>query len=294
MPGEPTGTVGASPTLKGVLRTRSAVRPLTSSDRDAALAVCGSDLGANVFVAARILEGGISQVLGHHEDRRLTSLAWTGTNVVTVETTDTSRAAFAEYLRRQRSRTASVLGPRDQVLDLWNRLEPTWGPPRAIRAHQPLLTTSVLPSTLGLRLDDRVRPARRDEVDLVLPAAEHMFTHEIGYRPYSGSARSYRAGLLQLIDRGDTWIVRDRGAVVFKTDVGSAAFGVVQLQGVWVAPHLRGLGLSVPMLASVIEQLLLGDVSQVTLYVNDFNLPALAAYRRLGFRQVGDFSTVLM
>ncbi|MGL5851834.1 MAG: GNAT family N-acetyltransferase, partial [Phycicoccus sp.] len=32
----------------------------------------------------------------------------------------------------------------------------------------------------------------------------------------------------------------------------------------------------------------------VTLYVNDFNLPARATYDRLGFRQVGEFSTVLL
>jgi predicted GNAT family acetyltransferase len=31
----------------------------------------------------------------------------------------------------------------------------------------------------------------------------------------------------------------------------------------------------------------------VSLYVNAYNLPALAAYRRVGFRQVGTFATVL-
>lgn len=279
---------------EGVLRTRGVVRSLTPADRDAALDLCAADLGANVFVAARILEGGLAQVLGHYEEGRLTSLAWTGANIVPVETTDASRAAFAERLRRHRTRTASLLGPREQVIDLWTRLEPSWGFPRAIRSHQPLLATSTRPSLLGLSLDDRVRRARRDEVDVVLPAAEHMFVHEIGYRPYSGSARGYRAGLLQLIERGHTWVVRERGEVIFKTDVGSAALGTVQLQGVWLAPHLRGRGLSVPMLGSVVEQLLQQDVTEVTLYVNDFNEAALAAYRRLAFREVGAFATVLL
>ena len=31
----------------------------------------------------------------------------------------------------------------------------------------------------------------------------------------------------------------------------------------------------------------------VTLYVNDYNLPARRAYERVGFRQVGTFTSVL-
>lgn len=281
-----------------MLRTRSPVRPLSLADRDEALDVCARDLPRGVFVAARILEGSrtgsLASVLGHRVRDELTSLCWASANIVPVATTEDSRAAFAERIRRWRGRCASVFGPRDEVEGLWQHLEGHWGPPRDVRAHQPLLVADRPPSALGVELDPRVRPARPDEVDLVLPAAEHMFTAEIGYPPYRGNDRGYRASLVSLAARGHTYVVVDGGEVVFKADIGSLALGCAQLQGVWLAPHLRGHGLAVPMLAGVVEQVMLGPAPLVTLYVNDFNAAARATYEHLGFREVGDFATVLL
>ncbi|CAN7488878.1 GNAT family N-acetyltransferase [Knoellia sp. LjRoot47] len=281
-----------------MLRTRSPVRSLTRTDVDDALELCSRDVAAHVFVAARILEtlpaGSISSAMGVREDGVLTSMCWASANVVPVESTAEARALYAERMRRWRGRVASLLGPREEVVDLWDELEPHWGQPRAIRAHQPLLSTSTPPSALGVELDPRVRPARASEVDIVLPAAAHMFTAEIGYAPYSGSSRSYRGSLASLIARGHTYVVVEDGEVVFKTDIGSLALGCAQLQGVWLAPHLRGQGLAVPMLASVMEQVMAGPAPLVSLYVNDFNAPALATYDALGFAPVGDFTTVLL
>jgi len=279
-----------------MLRLRRAVRPLTQTDRDDALALCAEDLTSSVFVAARILENprSITQVLGFEGDRGLDALCWTCANVMPVAADSAALAAFAHRLGRGRQRHASLLGPRPTVVELWSQLETAWGPARTIRGHQPLLETRTPPSVLGVAADDRVRRARPGDVDRVLPAAVHMFTHEIGYRPFSGSSRSYRDSLRSLIDRGHTWIVVEDGAVVFKADVGSAALGWVQLQGVWIAPWLRGQGYAVPMLAAVLDQLFAEGVVAATLYVNDFNTPALAAYRHLGFTEVGEFATVLL
>ena len=213
-----------------MLRTRSPVRPLSLADRDDALEVCARDLPRGVFVAARVLEGArtgsLGSVLGHRVDGELTALCWASANVVPVGTTEESRAAFADRVRRWRGRCASVFGPRDEVEGLWQHLEPQWGPARAVRDRQPLLVADRLPSTLGVELDPRVRPARLDEVELVLPAAEHMFTAEIGYPPYRGSDRGYRASLASLAARGHTFVVVEDGRVVFKTDIGSLALGL--------------------------------------------------------------------
>lgn len=281
-----------------MLRTRSNVRPLSPRDSDEALALCARNPVRNVFVASRILEsahhGLASEALGFHEDGRLESLCWVTANVVPVETTAAARAAFADRLHRRRSRTASLLGPRDEVRNLWHRLEPYWGQPRTVRDRQPLLVMDVPPSRLGVEIDELVRPAQLDELDLVQPAAEHMFTAEIGYPPYSGPDRGYRANLASLLTRGRTYVLIERGRVIFKADVGSLALGCAQLQGVWLDPSLRGQGRSAALIASVVEQVMLEGVDQVSLYVNHYNEPARAAYARVGFVQVGEFSTVLL
>jgi uncharacterized protein len=281
-----------------VLRTRSPVRPLSLTDRDEALSVCARDLPRSVFVAARVVEGArtgsLASILGHRVDGDLTSLCWASANVVPVATTPQSRVAFAERLRRWRGRCASVFGARGEVEGLWEQLRPHWGAPRTVRSHQPLLVADRPPSAFGVAADARVRPATPSDLDLVLPAAAHMFTAEIGYAPYTGSDRGYRSSLAALIARGHTYVVVENGAVVFKADVGSLALGCAQIQGVWLAPHLRGQGLAAPMLAGMLEQLMVGEAPLVTLYVNDYNLPARAAYARLGFRNVGEFATVLL
>lgn len=281
-----------------MLRTRNPVQALSPSDRDAALEVCAQNLPANVFVAARILEGVLSSqpgtVLGHRADGALRALCYSSANLVPVEADETDLTYFADRVRRWRRHCASILGPSEQVAELWRQLSPAWGPARTVRANQPLMSTTTLPSHLGIDLDERVRPARANEVDLVLPAAAHMFEGEIGYAPYTGSGAAYRSALLGLIDRGHTFVAIEDHEVVFKADVGSVALGCAQIQGVWLAPRLRGKGLAVPLMAATVEQVMQTRASWVTLYVNDFNTSARATYRHVGFEDVGAFSTILL
>jgi predicted GNAT family acetyltransferase len=280
-----------------VLRTHSPVRALTTADRDQALEVCARDTRTNVFVAARILEGGLATtpgaVLGYADGSGLQAICWASANLVPVGCDAQAIAAFASSVRRWRRHCSSLFGPADMVLPLWEALRPTWGKPRDLRTHQPVMATSG-PLPPGIPCDPRVRRARLDEVDLVMPAAAAMFTEEIGYRPYWGSGQGYRQGIASLITRGHTFVRVDDGEVVFKADVGSVALGVAQVQGVWVAPRWRGQGFAGPAMAAVVAQVQAEIAEVVTLYVNDFNTPARATYARVGFTEIGSFATVLM
>lgn len=280
-----------------MLRTRNPTRLLGVDDVDAALDLCAQDPAANVFVASRILDGGLgagsTAAYGWFDDGRLESFVWTVANVVPVGTSAASWGPLAAQVRKVRRRCASFLGPRDQVAGLWGHTRLDFPQPRAVRAAQPLMGTRTPPSQLGITLDPRVRPATVDEVDIVLPAAEHMFTQEIGYRPYTGNPAFYRDSIWRLIRGARTYVVVENGRVIFKADVGSIGLGTMQIQGVWVTPELRGQGLAAGLMAAALEQAMSDHAPFATLYVNDFNAPALATYRRIGMERLGTFSTIL-
>jgi uncharacterized protein len=281
-----------------VLRTSAAVRVLGPADRDAALAVCARDPVANAFVASRLLEqraftpsGG--EVWGYVDRGELVSLCWAGANLVPVEATPTALDGFAARARRAGRRCSSILGPADAVLGLWERLERPWWPARDVRSDQPLLALDREPLVAP---DPLVRRARPQETDLVVPASSAMFQEEIGFSPIGrDGGASYRMSVNQLVMAGRTFVRMDpTGAeAVFKADLASVTPQVAQIQGVWVTPRLRGQGLAAPAMAAVCTMTRRQVSPVVSLYVNAYNAPALAAYRRVGFEQVGTFATVL-
>ena len=281
-----------------MLRTRhQPTRHLGVDDVDDALDLCARDPAANVYVASRILDGGLglgsTAAQGVFDDGRLQAFVWTIANVIPVGTSAASWGPLGTQVRKVRRRCASFLGPREQVLGLWDETRTAFQRPRAVRPDQPLMATRTPPSQLGFAVDERVRQATLDEVDLVLPAAEHMFTHEIGYPPYTGSPSFYRDSIWRLIRQGRTYVVVEDGRVVFKADIGSVAFDTCQVQGVWLTPEQRGRGLAAGYMASVLEQAMADHAPFVTLYVNDFNAPALATYERIGMERIGTLATIL-
>lgn len=213
-----------------------------------------------------------------------------GPNLVPIETTPQARAEFAERLAYSGRRCSSIVGPADEVLDLWRLLAPFWGPARDVRPDQPLLMIGQ-PSEIDP--DPGVRQVEAAQVGDLMPASVAMFTEEVGYSPFRGGGEDlYRKRVADLVEAGYALARWERDSVVFKAEFGAITRHVAQVQGVWVAPSHRGSGLAEPAMSAVVRHgLSLAPV--VSLYVNSFNTAALRTYRAVGFRQVGAFATVL-
>ncbi|MEV6776344.1 GNAT family N-acetyltransferase [Streptomyces syringium] len=278
--------------------TTTTTKVLEPGDLDAALAVLDREPVANAFVAARVHAAGLDpwrlggEMWGWYAGGRLEALCYAGANLVPICAGPEAVRAFADRARRSGRRCSSIVGPAEATTELWSLLEPHWGPAREVRAHQPLMVTRAMPADIAP--DPLVRRIRKDELDVVMPACVAMFTEEVGVSPLAGDGGLlYQARVAELVGAGRSFARIEDGRVVFKAEIGAATALACQIQGVWVAPEYRGRGLSETGMAAVLGYALREVSPVVSLYVNDYNIAARAAYRRVGFEEVGAFTSVL-
>jgi len=298
-------------------RAQHTLSPLQRREIEPALALCATDPVGHVVPAMHLesaarsghLSSGLWAVrrragLG----RDLAGVIWNGANFTAVlpardeAVADAQRADVAASAVSRLARPAALVGPAEPTLDLWGRVEPWWGPAREVRPRQVSMAISATPRHVGAiqqdGLDlDAVRLATELDYALLLPACVHMFVGEVGYDPMRHGRAAYEERLHQLVRNGRSFVqlgtVDGQRAVVFKAEVGAIGGGVAQLQGVWTHPALRGRGLAKAGMAAVIEATRAEIAPVVSLYVNDFNTPAIAVYEAVGMEKVGDFATVM-
>jgi uncharacterized protein len=273
---------------------------LDESDEAAVLRLLATDPVAACVLAGRVeLTGTAPAALGAPlwgigSGRDLDAVCLSGANLIPFAVPGAERVAagaFAERARRAGRRCSTIVGPAPSVQPLWELLGPHWGPARDHRPRQPLLAIDGPPRVVP---DPRVRPVQIAELETLLPAAVAMFTEEVGVSPLriDGGA-GYRARVTELVRSGQSLAWIDRGQVVFKAEIGAVSRAVCQVQGVWVAPSYRGRGIGTAGTAAVVEYARTAIAPVVSLYVNDYNTAARAAYARVGFREVGRYSSVL-
>ncbi|WP_274562526.1 GNAT family N-acetyltransferase [Streptomyces spiramyceticus] len=278
--------------------TQTTTRVLDPGELGAALAILESEPVANAFVTSRVQAAGLDpwrlggEMWGWYAEGRLRSLCYSGANLVPICATPEAVRAFADRARRAGRRCSSIVGPARTTAQLWRLLEPSWGPARDVRSHQPLMVTEELSRLV--EPDPLVRRIDKAEIDVIMPACVAMFTEEVGVSPLAGDGGLlYQARVAELVAAGRSFARIEDGKVVFKAEIGAATSRACQIQGVWVAPEYRGRGLSETGMAAVLRYALADVAPVVSLYVNDFNTAARAAYRRVGFREVGAFMSVL-
>lgn len=228
-------------------------------------------------------------VLNRDNRGKVNGLIYYGAQIVLAADDASAVDAFAVETRKHRG-MRSFVGPKDAVDGLWAGVR-SWHPaPVIVRDAQPVY---VLPAG-ALRAagpDVGVRRARAGDAELVAENSAEMILGELGYDP-----RASRAGFIAAVRRaiagGLWWVWIADGRLRFQLNVGPRSAATAQLQGVWTPPEQRGNGYAALALAAIARRLLTTEAT-LSLYVNDFNGPAIALYERLGFTRAGTFATYL-
>ncbi len=268
---------------------------LGAADRDSVLEYLARSPVENLFLASKVDAYGIDRrrlgkLYAFERDGQIASLLLDGGTLFVSGFDPEALPVFVTHLGPIR-RCTSILGPAISVLGLFvglaERWRGAWGSVSNVRRRQPLMLLEEPPEPTP---DPRVRRLTTDDYQSYLDASVSMYTDEIGSSPFKYGP-GYERFVMDRLRAGEAYGIVEGGKVIFKADLGPKLRDQAQLQGVWVSPDRRGEGISVPALSGMLR-LAMRDYPTISLYVNDFNTPAIRAYEKLGFVEVGALATV--
>ena len=281
--------------------SRFQVRPIGREDEPLALEALDRNPVRDVFIASRILHDGAltafgpSPLWGAFDDGQLRGLLHVGPNLVPATDDQAACEALAAAAGGLYP-TRMVVGERVTVELLWSLIGPSYPAPREVRRRQ--FVYAVEPDLL-VRDPHGPRPRHRPPGRAVRrgPGAAALGRHvhrgdgrePAGPRPRRLPPPGPHAHLPRLdlrLRAGRPAPVQDGRRLrqpPHRPDPGRLR-----------PPELRGRGVGTTAMAACCD-LALDRHPNLSLYVNDFNTPAVALYERIGFhREPYDFQTIML
>jgi predicted GNAT family acetyltransferase len=272
---------------------RWSLRLLAEDDYKDALEFLQRDPLINVYLVSRLLEERMlagTQVAVVRYNGAIVLVASLATNIVLAgdpsvskEITDSAIGLVTERILMRMLPVRAIISPAHLVETLWNGLRARLDPPTVVRLNQPVYALRKRLDYPDLSLS---RYSVMRDLDALVPACAAMHQEEVGIDPLERDAVGYRERIRELIEKKRSVIRMGDGRIASKCEYSAVTGDAVQLMGVWTHPAFRRRGLSRELLREVCGHL--GRRGKtVTLFVNDFNRPAIALYESLGFQRIG-------
>ena len=272
---------------------RWSLRLLSDDDFKGALEFLQRDPLINVYLVSRLLEErtlAASQIAVIRYNGAIVLVVSLATNIVLAgdpsiadEITDTAIALVADRILTRMLPVRAIISPARLVESLWTMLRLRLDPPTVIRMNQPVY---ALARTLEYPDLTRGRYSTIRDLEQLVPACAAMHKEEVGIDPMERDAVGYRERIRELIEKKRSLVLMENGVIAAKCEYSAVTPDSVQLMGVWTHPKYRRRGLSRELLTEVCGHLSRKGKT-VTLFVNDFNTPAVSLYESLGFKRIG-------
>ena len=272
---------------------RWSLRLLSEDDFRDALEFLRRDPLINVYLISRLIEErtlAATQIAVVRYNGAIVVVASLATNIVLAgdpsipkDITEVAVSLIAERILTRMLPVRAIISPATLVEALWNNLRTRLDPPTVVRLNQPVY---ALPRRLDYPDLTAARYSVIRDLDHLVPACAAMHKEEVGIDPLERDAAGYRERIRELIEKKRSVVRVADGRIASKAEYSAVTGDAVQLMGVWTHPQYRRRGLSRELLREICGHL--GRKGKtVTLFVNDFNRPAIALYESLGFQRIG-------
>lgn len=270
------------------------LRLLSDDDYKGALEFLQRDPLINVYLIARLLEErslALNQIAVVRCNGAIVLVSSLATNIVLAgdpavskEITEAATGLIADRILTRLLPVRAIISPDNLVEPLWDQLRRRIDPPTVIRMNQPVYALTETTERLTELKEARYSTLR--DLDRLVPACAAMHKEEVGIDPLERDATGYRERIRELIEARRSVIRTVDSTIATKCEYSAVTATAVQLMGVWTHPRFRRQGLARELLIEVCGHLLRRGKS-VTLFVNDFNRPAIELYEALGFERIG-------
>lgn len=249
-----------------------------------------------VFMSGLIRDNGLVSPLNRGAfygcrgaDGRLQGVALVGHATLVEARTPGALRAIAEVAKGCRS-AHMILGESGVIERFWHHYADGGRAPRLLCRE--LLLEKKGPTAV-LEHVPSLRPAAESDLDLILPVHAQLAAEESGVDPLETDPEGFRLRCARRVQMGRAWLAFEGGRLSFKADIFTETPAVAYLEGVYVAPELRGRGYGLRCLTQLCRQLL-SRTGAVRLLANEQNARAVRFYERAGFKLQGLYDTVFL
>jgi len=136
-------------------------------------------------------------------------------------------------------------------------------------------------------------PASAEDLDLIVPAHAQTAFDESGIDPLVEDPIGFRQRCARRIEQGKTLAWIDGGELLFKAEIVADTSQVIYLEGVWVNPQYRRMGIGQRCMSQLNGEFL-SRTDSVCVLVNEKFTGAQEFYRNIGFQFVAYFDTMFL